>query len=350
MRIFQSDLGEIFRNGAAAMVTMVEVSQRAGVSTATVSRVLNSPNVVDKKTLRLVKAAISDLGYRPNAVARGLASRSSKTIGVVINRFSSSYYGSMLEGVEGALTSLNFKTIAESSQESADGELSAVYSLLDRQCEGIVLHSDMLSDDQLRELLTKQSNIVLMNRLLNGFEDRCVYLDNVRGGKLAADYLIGQGHRDIAILTGPQSFFESADRLNGFLKQADQQGLEINHDLIMEGDFKAASGRIAMEKIWALNKPATALFCMNDEMAAGAIDACLQHGISVPKNISILGFDDHEMSRFLHPKLTTIRQPLAEIGSAAGNLAHALAHEADHTKNKTVFEAEVVERASVMKI
>ncbi len=332
------------------MVTMVEVSQRAGVSTATVSRVLNSPDVVDQKTLQLVQTAISDLGYRPNAVARGLASRSSKTIGVVINRFSSSYYGRMLQGVEEALTSLKFKAIAESSHESAEGEMSAVYSLLDRQCEGIVLHSDMLSDDQLRELFNKQSKIVLMNRLLNGFEDKCVYLDNVRGGTLAADYLIEMGHRDIAILTGPESFFESSDRLDGFLTRVDQSGLNVDQDLIFEGDFRASSGRTAMERIWALGKPVTALFCMNDEMAAGAIDACLERGVSVPKNISILGFDDHEMSRFLHPKLTTIRQPLTEIGAAAGNLAHALARQADHKKNKTVFEAEVVERASVMKI
>jgi len=337
-------------HGAVTMVTMVEVSRHAGVSTATVSRVLNSPEVVDKKTVQIVKSAINELGYRPNVVARGLASRSSKTIGVVINRFSSSYYGRMLQGVEVALTKLNFKTIAESSHESADGELSAVYSLLERQCDGVVLHSDMLSDKQLTELMSKQPKIVLMNRLLKGFEDRCVYLDNVRGGTLAADYLLDMGHRNIAVLTGRKGYFESDDRMKGFLTRFDQREIEFDHDLIIKGDFRVASGRAAMEKIWALGKPVTAVFCMNDEMAAGVIDICLERGISVPQNISVLGFDDHEMSRFLHPKLTTIRQPLAEIGSAAGSLAHALARQSDHTNNKTVFEAEVVERASVIKI
>jgi LacI family transcriptional regulator len=332
------------------MVTMAEVSRRAGVSTATVSRVLNKPDVVDKKTLQLVRAAIRDLDYRPNAVARGLASRSSKTIGVVINRFSSSYYGRMLQGAEDTLTGLKFKTIVESSNESAEGELSAVASLLGRQCEGIVLHSDMLSDAQLRDLLVKQPKIVLMNRLLEGFEDRCVYLDNVRGGSVAADYLFDKGHREIAVVTGPETFFESEDRLKGFTAQLTRRGVTLNPAYIIKGDFRARSGRAAMEVIRTKGQSVTAVFCMNDEMAAGAIDFCLEHGISVPKTISILGFDDHEMSRFLHPKLTTVRQPLAEIGSAAGSLAHALARGTDHSENKKVFEAEVVERASVMEI
>ena len=329
---------------------MVEVSRRAGVSTATVSRVLNTPDVVDKKTLQLVRAAIRDLDYRPNVVARGLASKSSKTIGVVINQFSSSYYGRMLQGAEDTLTGLKFKTIVESSKESAEGELRAVSSLLDRQCEGIVLHSDMLSDAQLRDLLFKQPKIVLMNRLLEGFENRCVYLDNVRGGSVAADYLFDKGHREIAVVTGPEKFFESEDRLKGFTAQLARRGIALNPAHIIKGDFGARSGRAAMESIRAKGQNVTAVFCMNDEMAAGAIDFCLEHGICVPKTLSILGFDDHEMSRFLHPKLTTVRQPLAEIGSAAGSLAHALARGTDHSENKKVFEAEVVERASVMEI
>ena len=332
------------------MVTMADVSLRAGVSTATVSRVINIPDVVDDKTRQLVNSAIKELGYRPNVVARGLASRSSKTIGVVINRFSSSYYGTMLQGVEQALSEVGFKTIAESSLESADGELSAVYSLLDRQCDGIVLHADMLSDAQLRKLLIKQPKIVLMNRLLAGFEDRCVYLNNVRGGELAADYLTDMGHSEIAVVTGRDSLFESEDRMDGFVTRLNEKGISFNELFVLKGDFRAPSGRDAMEKIIAHDRPITAVFCMNDEMAAGAITLCMERGVSVPNDISILGFDDHEVSKFLHPKLTTIRQPLTEIGSAAGRLAHALARSIDHSKNKTVFEAEVVERASVLKI
>lgn len=329
------------------MVTIVEVAHRAGVSTATVSRVVNKPEIVDKRTREIVQAVIRETDYRPNAMAQSLVSQSSKTVGVVINQFSSSYYGRMLDGVQGSLAQLDFKTIAESSRESAEGELSAIKSLLDRQCEAIVLHSDKLEDKQLVELLRKHSNLVLMNRPLKGFEDRCVYIDNVQGGKLAASYLCDFHHKNFAIVTGPPSFFECRNRLNGFQKEAEARGIDIDPDLIIDGHFTSDGGRLAMEKILATKKSVSAIFFMNDEMAAGAIDLCFENGISIPDDISIFGCDDLDIAKFLHPKLTTLRQPLEEIGTAAGVLAHAIATRADQSKFKRVFDAEVIERASV---
>ena len=131
------------------MVTILQVSRQAGVSTATVSRVINNPEVVGIRTRERVQEVIERLGYRPNLVARDLASRSSRTIGVVINNFSSVYYGLMLEGVELALRKVGYKTIAESSQATSEGERQAWFSLLDRQCDGVVVHSDNLEDDEL---------------------------------------------------------------------------------------------------------------------------------------------------------------------------------------------------------
>ncbi len=331
------------------MVTIVDVARHAGVSTATVSRVVNNPKIVDDETRRAVDAVIQNLGYRPNAIAQGLVSRSSKTIGVVINCFATSYYGRMLDGVEKALSALGYKAIAESSHESAEGERSAITSLLDRQCEGIVLHSDKLDDDEVAALAAKHPKIVFMNRLLQGFEERSVYLDNVQGGKLAAAYLAEAGHRQIAVVTGPMSYFECQDRLDGFINEMITRGREFDDTLMFEGDFTSASGRLAMENIIATARRVTAVFFMNDEMAAGAIDYCLAQGIHVPFDVSILGFDDLEVAKFLHPKLTTIRQPLGDIGAAAGTLAHAIATKQDHSACRRRFEAEVMERASVKK-
>lgn len=332
------------------MTTMTDVARNAGVSTATVSRVLNNPVLVDPKTRNAVLNVISKLDYQPNAVAQGLVNKSSKTIGVVINQFSSSYYGRMLDGIEHALSNLGFKTIAESSMESMHGELNAVTSLLARQCEGVVLHSDNLSDQQITELLDRYPQIVLMNRLLEGYENRCVYLDNVRGGAQAAEYLAKSGHQHVAVVTGPKNYFECQDRLSGFLSGAANYGFVVDSKMVIEGNFTSLSGRVALEKLWAQPSRPTAIFFMNDEMAAGALDVCLERGITVPNDVSIMGFDDLRLAEFLHPKLTTIRQPLREIGEAAGLLAHAIATKGDSSNHKQIFEAEVIERASVRNI
>lgn len=330
------------------MVTIVEVARRAGVSTATVSRVVNNPAIVEKKTRQAVQAVIAEADYRPNAMAQGLVSQSSKTIGVVINQFSSSYYGRMLDGVESSLSEVGFKTIAESSRQSAEGELSAIASLVDRQCEGIVLHSDKLEDNQLVDLLSKHPNLILMNRPLDGFEGRCVYIDNIQGGKAAASYLCDAHHRDFAIVTGPMSFFECCNRLDGFKREIEARGIHIDPNLIIESDFASAGGRVAMEQILESKKPVSAIFFMNDEMAAGAIDVCLENGVSLPADISILGCDDLDIAKFIYPKLTTLHQPLVEVGVAAGVLAHAIATRADLSNCKRVFDITVIERASVV--
>lgn len=332
------------------MVKMVDIAQRAGVSVATVSRVLNQPNLVDPAKRKAVQEIIRDTGYRPNVLAQGLVRKSSKTIGVVINQFSSSYYGRMLDGAQTVLAEVGFKLIAESSGETAEGEQAALSSLIDRQCEGIVLHADKLSDAQVAELLAAHPNLVLMNRPAAKDQNRAVYIDNRQIGALAAAYLLKMGHRDIAVVTGPMAYFESRHRLEGFCTTLAAQNITLPKANILNGLFNATSGYAAMEKIRARLPDVTAVFFMNDEMAAGAIDMCLDTGIAVPGDVSILGCDDLDVARFMHPKLTTLRQPLEALGEAAGALAHAIATGEDGAELPRVLEAEIKERASVRRI
>lgn len=330
------------------MVTILDVSRYAGVSTATVSRVINKPEVVDAKTRDLVADAIAHLRYRPNQVARGLASRSSRTIGVVVNNFAATYYGRMLDGVERSLRPLGYKTIAESSHEASEGEREAWLSLLDRQCEAVVIHSDNLADDELAVLLDRHPTCVLMNRCLASHPERSIYVDNVHGGALAAQAFIANGHRRMAMLCGPVSFYEANDRARGFEEELERSGLALAPELTIRSNFREHGGREAMSRLLDTGRHFTALFCHNDEMAAGALETCRRRGISVPSDMSIIGFDDVDVARHMTPKLTTIRQPLCEIGEAAGRTAHALATGLKPiVPIKKVFVAEIVERASV---
>ncbi len=333
------------------MVTILDVSNYAGVSTATVSRVINKPELVDAKTRDLVTDAIAHLGYRPNQVARGLASRSSRTIGVVINNFSATYYGRMLDGVDRALRPLGYKTIAESSREASEGEREAWLSLLDRQCEAVVIHSDSLEDEELTLLLERYPTCVLMNRFLASHPERSIYLDNVRGGALAARFLVKNGHRDMAMICGPDRFYEANDRARGFKEELARAGLTLAPELTVQGNFREQGGLEAMDTLLETRKPFTALFCHSDEMAAGALEACRRRDIGVPEQISIIGFDDLDVARHMTPKLTTIRQPLGDIGEAAGLAAHALATKTESADLiQRVFVAELVDRASVARL
>ena len=330
------------------MVTMVDVARLAGVSKATVSRVFSRPHVVDQQTREAVQAAVAELRYRPNAMARGLASRSSQTVGVVINRFDSIYYGSLLDAAEKAIAAEGFKMLVESTSERVEGEREAWASLLERQCESVIIHADNMDDEELGQWMAEHPKSVLMNRFLPGFEDRCIHLDNCRGGALAANYLYDNGHRQIAMVTGPGKFYEVRDRSAGFTKALGRYDLE---PIVVESDFLVQGGHDAIVHLLENETQITGVFFQNDEMAAGALEACRERGVDVPRDLSMIGFDDIPTSRHLMPKLTTIRQPLRAIGAATGRLAHALAVGAIDTSHiQHVFEAEVVERASVSPI
>lgn len=329
------------------MATIIDVSRKAGVSTATVSRALNHPDMVDEKTRDLVRIASEALGYRPNRIARDLARRSSQTIGVVVNNFASPYYGLMLDGVDEALVASGWNVIAETSRESAAGELRAIRSLTDRQCDAIIVHANSLDDEALAELLCKTPKLVLMNRLLEPFGDRCVHLDNDLGGRIAARHLIARGHADIAVMAGPETFHEVRARLDGFAEAMREAGLALPVSRIVRADFSLEGGKRALAELMERDGTITAVFAHNDEMAVGAIEAAREMGLSVPGDLSVIGFDDMAIAGLTRPALTTIGQPLRAIGAACGQLAQALSRGADTSKIGRVFDAALIERETV---
>jgi LacI family transcriptional regulator len=330
------------------MVGLKDVAALAGVSTATVSRVINATSPVNAQTRTLVEKAIQDLNFRPNRAAQMLKRQASQTVGVVVNRFDSPYFGAILEGVDQALREVGFKTIAEASNETEQGQIDALASLSARQCESFVVHADAVTEDKLSALLLQHPTAVLVNREVPGFETRCVKLDNVRAGRKAAEHLLQLGHTKVATVTGPLHLNEIRDRHIGFTTQFAQQGHPIDPDLTFTGNLSQGGGYSAINALLDANTSASAVFLHNDMMAAGGLQACYERGVRVPQDLSFIGFDDLDFAQFMNPPLTTVRQPMREIGAAAGQLAHALLDpKFDASTYQKPFKADVVHRASV---
>ncbi len=330
------------------MATITDVAKKAGVSIATVSRAMNSPDSVTRQTLKTVQDAMQVLNYRPNRSAQALKLQSSRTVGVVLNAFNSPYFGELITGIDQALRQKEFKTIAEASLQGADGQIAAWTSLMERQCEAFVVHADMIPLGRLQAMLEQSPTSVIVNRCVEGFEARCVYLDNFQAGETAAQTLLDMGHRRIAMLVGPSHLTELSERRDGFLARLQSAGVEIPSSLVAEVGFQNSETEAAVARWIDSKADITAIFAHNDIMAAVALFVCRARGVRVPEDISIMGFDGVEFTEFLAPKLTTMRQPLRRIGAAAAELAYGLARPAETAPDiKHVFHAELIQRDSI---
>lgn len=332
------------------MATINDVSKLAKVSLATVSRVVNQPEIVNPKTRARVLQAIEELNYRPNIIARSLLAKRTFAVGVIVNNFTS-YYGAMVQGVEREIRRHGLTTIVCSSAETAEGERQAINFLRERQCDAAVYHLEFMPDDEIVSQCLRTGTFVLMNRHIPTLTKNCVYVDNVRGGVMAARYLYERGHRKIATITGPFSYPEVRDRLNGFRDELARLGAPLAASLVFEGGFSRESGYRLASRVFDRLGEVTAVFCHSDDIALGLMEAARQLDVAVPDYLSVLGYDDMEFAEYVTPRLTTIRQPLGDIGGAAGLLAKTLLDkDADASEVGRVFDPVLVERESVASI
>lgn len=293
-----------------------DVAKVAGVSHTTVSRVLNDRQYVSPKTKRKVEKAMEELGYRPNLLARSLVTKSSATIGVLIIS-DSNLVGSLkiLSEISVEATKADFFTSITSFDRSAGESLKeALYRLLDQGLAGLVVIS--ARKEGLDEIVEMVQGLPLV--FCKAGPDKYGYrikLENETAAYRATHQLLSLGHKKIAHFTGPHGLIDSDDRQRGFEKAMKEAGLVT--DMIYEGDWSADSGYRLGKALIASGKKFTAVFSGNDKMALGLIHALNQHGLEVPRDISIIGFDDLEESKHFRPALTTVRQDFSEFGSRA---------------------------------
>lgn len=302
------------------MSTIKDVSDLAGVSQATVSRVINGTSRVSHDKKLKVERAIQELGYRPNSIAQALASSRTGSVGVVVPELGGSFFSGILDAIESQLRKFGYHVVVTAGSNTEQGQREAVEFLLGRRVDALILHTQSLTDDYLIELDEKGIPTVLVNRFVPELAKNCIDIDNELGGFSATQYLIRMGHKQIACITGPLDKSDARGRLQGYRKALEEAGIEYNEALVCEAGFTESSGVSAMNKLLRRGAKYTAIFACNDHMAVGAFTVLNENNIKVPEDVSLVGFDDAIFARYLTPGLSTIDFPIEEMSKEAVQL------------------------------
>lgn len=320
----------------------------AGVSRATVSRVVNQIGTVNPQIRSRVWQVIEEMGYQPNAAARSLVSNRSNIIGIVIPQrvstvFAEPFFSSLLEGIaDRARDHRHFLMLSMISTESEEDFYRQ--ALRSQMLDGVIISSASLHDPLVDRLVNSDFPFVVIGQVPDRSEVSFVDVDNRQAATIATHHLIAQGRRHIATITGPFYTIPGLERLQGYQQALQEAGLPSPDDLVEVGDFTEASGYKAMQKLLAA-KP-DALFAASDLMAFGALRVLRQNGLHVPEDIAIVGFDDSALAALADPPLTSIRQPVYEMGKTAVDQLVLHIEDSSQTAIRTVLATQLVVRQS----
>lgn len=302
-------------------VTIYDVAREAGVSMATVSRVVNGNPNVKPLTRKKVLGAIERLGYRPNAVARGLASKKTTTVGVIIPDISSLFFSELARGIEDIATMYKYNIILCNSDQRLEKELQLINTLLEKQVDGLLFMGAEIKEDHLQAFTSSSVPTVLAATRDADNKLPSVSIDHFQAAYDATQALIERGHRRIAMITGPLSDpLGGLMRFEGYKQALADAGIELQEELVAAGNYFYESGLSTMKKFLQLEQPPTAVFASSDEMAIGAIHAVQDSGLSVPKDMEVIGHDNIRLTEMVRPRLTSVVQPMYDIGAVAMRL------------------------------
>jgi LacI family transcriptional regulator len=304
------------KHSGSGPVTLDMVAQLAGVSPSTVSRILNGTAAVSDDKKSAVDAAIAQLGFVPNPVARGLAGGRTFSIGVVTQAIDSPFYGAALRGIEDVLDPAGYSPLFVSGHWDADKEARCIDVLRSRRVDGIIVLTGRLSDQALKTC-AKALPVVVTGRTLKAPGLFALNFDNFEGGKLATEHLIALGHKQIAFIAGAPGHPDSDERMRGYLSALESAGIAYNPALTVTGLYHEGSGLSAVNLLLEGSQRFSAIFAANDQMANGAALGLYRRGMRVPQDISLVGFDDLPMSSYATPPLSTVHHPSQELGRLA---------------------------------
>ena len=292
------------------------MARAAGISVATVSRVLNDKGPVRAETRLRVLAAVERLGYVPHSAARSLSTRRTMSIGVLLPDMHGAFFSEIVRGIDLGARAAGYHLLVSGSHNDP-AETAALLQTLHGRVDGLILMTPSLGGGWLQKALPRRVPVVLLND--DGTDGRhdSLRIDNRLGARLAVEHLIGLGHRRIAFVGGPVGNSDAAERLAGYREALAANGVAATQRLELSGDFGEESGLLAGAKVAALTPRPTAIFAANDAMAIGCLAALRERGLRVPDDVSLVGFDDIPIARYLTPALTTVLVPIAELGRRA---------------------------------
>jgi DNA-binding LacI/PurR family transcriptional regulator len=328
------------------VVTIKDIAKLANVSHTTVSRALNDSPLIKPGTKRKIQEIAAQLNYTPNFNAKSLVMQKSYTIGLfftsISNGTSPSFFADTVKGVNSVINE-DYNLFVRGIDDYQD--FSSIHH---RRFDGIILMSQSEVDNAfIYHVLHQKIPMVVINREIN---DRSLIniLSNDREGSChAVKYLIEKGHKDIAIIEGIKGFKSSLERREGYLEALIDQEIPIRTEYIVNGNYDMESGYKAMEKLLSLKNPPTAVFCSNDDMAVGALNAVFAKGLTVPGDISVIGFDDIQSAQYTNPSLTTVKKPIEKISRLGAEKILAAVENQEINGEKTFVETELIVRKSV---
>ena len=300
-------------------VTVHDVAKEAGVSTATVSRVVNKIGTVSEENKQKVLKAIEDTGYVPNSIARSLKMQATFTVGFVISDISNKYFMSVAKAIEEVVSQENYNMIVASTNGKGDKERAYLEMLLSKNMDGLIINSSGENDEYIAEL-SKRIPIILLHRKLSTthFLGDLIDSNNIHGGYQLAIKLLEKGHRRIGIINGPMNLSTSRERLLGIRKAFTEYHMEIDDQYLLFGDFTKTSGYDRVKDLLTLQVPPTAIIFCNNDMALGALKYLRKTSIKIPEDLSLVVYGNIDNNDLLFIKLTSVIQDPWIIGNKAG--------------------------------
>ncbi|MCF2949443.1 LacI family transcriptional regulator [Paraglaciecola aquimarina] len=326
------------------MATIRDVAKEAGLSTGTISKALSTPERVSKKNLEKIQIAIKKLKYKPNMLAQKFRAKSSKTIVVLVPDIANQFFASVISGIELVAQNRGYSVLLGDTRDSAVREREFVRMVETKLADGIINLRPYKKEDA---ILPQDDILSVSASSCEGTPSYSVRIDNVGAAKKAVSHLIALGHKRIGVISGLKENPHNIDRFNGYKAALADANITYDPKLVVAGDFNYWSGLTAAEQFSIMKPRPTAIFSMNDEMAIAAIRGFKDKGINMPEDMSIIGFDDMEVSRYCIPTLTTISQPAEKIGEKSAELLLQLIEGKKPETEEYILPYEFVIRESI---
>jgi len=329
------------------MANIKEIAQAANVSTATVSHVINNTRYVSEEVRNQVLEAVESLNYRPSAVARGLRTKRTNTLALIIPDITNPYFADFTRGFQDAADKKGFLVVLCNTDRLLDREIRFLDTMWQQRVEGIVLNPSKITAKDLANFVEARIPVVMIGSQVEQNDFDNIMVDNVRGGHDAVQYLCGLGHNRIGLVCGFRTASSALQRYQGYLQALSKNHIPFDEQLVAEGEITYDGGYRCIHQLLSLKNPPTAVFAISDIMALGAKTAIEDAGLQIPADISLIGFDDiPEVSR-TKPKLTTIAQPKYEMGQVAARVLFDQINGNNMLpKQKIILEHELVVRES----